>query len=140
MLEAEKNCNSVEDIAKGKLNNKEDLLRITEIALRNNKMGLLEELAFQAKFSQGLIKIIQNADNKIEDDYFVKLKSEMVESLETVKKLFDELLKFAGDFLRTVYKGKYFEMTQQSLFNLNALCSDLTYLKLYLNDLKRKSS
>ncbi len=139
-LEAEKICNCVEDIARGKLNSKEDLQRITELALQNNKMELLEELTFQAKYSQGLVKIIQNRDNKIEDDYFIKIQAEMVQSLSKVKKLLDELLQSAGDFLKTIYKEKYFEMTQQSLFNLNNLCNDLGYLKLYFNDLKRDHS
>ncbi len=136
-LEAEKICNCVEDIAKGKLNNKEDLQRITELALQNNKIELLEELSFQAKYSQGLVKIIQKRDNKIEADYFAKVQAEMLQSITNIKNLLEELLQYAGDFLKNIYREKYFEMTTQSLFNLNNLCSDLGYLKLYLNDQKR---
>jgi len=136
-LEAEKICNSVEDIAKGNLNNKEDLLRITELALKNNNLSLLEDLSFHAKFSQGLISIIQKSDNKIDDDYFEKVKAELIKSLEKVKKLFEELLIPANDFLKTIFKEKYLEMTQQSLSNLRDLCNDLGYLKLYFNDVRR---
>ena len=136
-LEAEKICNSVEDIAKGHLNNKEDLLRITEIALQNHKMELLEDLAFHAKFLQGLVNIIQNRDNKIEEEYFAKVKSEMLQSIEKVQRLLSELLEFASDFLKTIYKEKYFQMSREAISNLNSLCSDLSYLKLYLNDVKR---
>lgn len=138
-LEAEKICNSVEDIAKGNLNNKEDLLRITELALKNNNLSLLEDLSFHAKFSQGLISIIQKSDNKIDDDYFEKVKVELIKSLEKVKRLFEELLIPANDFLKTIFKEKYLEMTQQCLANLQGLCSDLGYLKFYLNDVQRNT-
>ena len=136
-ITAEKICNAVEDISLGKLKNKDDLFRIIEIAVKNNKMKLLEELAFHAKFSQGLILIIQKNNSEIEDEYFLKIKAELVESIEKVKKLFEELLTDASDFLKTIFKEKYFEMSQKGITNLNNLCGDLAYLKLYFNDLKR---
>ncbi len=136
-LEAEKICNSVEDISKGKLINKEDLFRIVELALTYDKMYLLEELSFHAKYSRGLITIIQKSDIKIDEEYFSKVKNEFLETIEKVKKLFEELIEIANDFLKTIFKEKYFEMSQQGMTNLNNLCNDLSYLKLYLNDNKR---
>jgi hypothetical protein len=138
-VEAEKICNSVEDIARGNLFNKEDLRRITEIALQNNRMELLEKIAFSAKFTQGLVSVIQKQDNKIDEEYFAKVKEELINSFEKVKSLLEELLSLGSDFLSAIFKEKYLELSQQSLFNLNNLCSDLGYLKLYLNDLKRNS-
>jgi hypothetical protein len=136
-ITAEKICNAVEDISLGKLQNKDDLFRIIEIAVQNDKMKLLGELAFHAKFSQGLISIIQKNNSEIEEEYYQKIRTELVESIENVKKQFDELLKDASDFLKTIFKEKYFEMSQKGIANLNSLCSDLTFLKLYLNDSKR---
>ena len=138
-VEAEKICNTVEDISRGSLINKEDLRRIIEIALQNKRMDLLEELAFNAKYTQGLVSVIQKQDNKIDDEYFAKVKDELVQSFENVKFLLEELMKLGSDFLSTIFKEKYLELSQQGLFNLNNLCSDLGYLKLYLNDLKRNA-
>jgi hypothetical protein len=51
----------------------------------------------------------------------------------------DELITYANDFLKAIFKNKYFELSQQGIANLNELCSDLSFLKLYLNDNKRES-
>lgn len=135
-LEAEKICNCVEDLAKGKLKNKEDLLRLTELALNSNKMQKLEELAFQAKFSQGLLRIIQNRDNAINEEYFTSLKNEYLQSIKLIKNILENLLSDANEFLKTIYKEKFFQLTLQSMNNLNDLCSDLIYMKYYFNDNK----
>lgn len=135
-LEAEKICNCVEDLAKGKLKNKEDLLRLTELALNSNKMQKLEELAFQAKFSQGLLRIIQNRDNTINEEYFTSLKNEYLQSIKLIKNILENLLSDANEFLKTIYKEKFFQFTLQSMNNLNDLCSDLIYMKYYFNDNK----
>ncbi len=135
-LESEKICNTIEDLAKGKLKNKEDLLRIIELALSNNKINKLEELAFHAKFSQGVLRIIQNRDNTLEEEYFNSLKNEYLKSIQEIKNILENLLENANQFLKTIYKEKFFQLTIQSMNSLNDLCSDLVYLKYYFNDNK----
>ncbi|MDH7605139.1 MAG: hypothetical protein QHH13_09580 [Melioribacter sp.] len=135
-LESEKICNAVEDLAKGKLKNKEDLLRIIELALSTDKMNKLEELAFLAKFSQGVLRIIQNRDNSIEDEYFNSLKNEYLKSIQEIKAILENLLEGASQFLKTIYEEKFLQLTMQSMNSLNDLCSDLVYLKYYFNDNK----
>jgi len=135
-LEAEKICNAVEDLAKGKLKNKEDLMRIIELALSSNKMKELEELAFHAKFSQGVLRIIQNRDNSFEGEYFDSLKNEYIKSINEIKTILESLLLNANQFLKTIYNEKFFQLTMQSMNALNDLCSDLVYLKYYFNDNK----
>jgi len=135
-LESEKICNAVEDLAKGKLKNKEDLLRIIELALSSDKMNKLEELAFLAKFSQGVLRIIQNRDNSFEEEYFNSLKNEYIKSIQEIKTILENLLENANQFLKTIYKEKFLQLTMQSMNSLNDLCSDLVYLKYYFNDNK----
>ncbi|MEJ5351459.1 MAG: hypothetical protein WHS65_07700 [Melioribacteraceae bacterium] len=135
-LEAEKICNAVEDLAKGKLKNKEDLMRIIELALSSNKIKELEELAFHAKFSQGVLSIIQNRDNSFEGEYFDSLKNEYIKSINEIKTILESLLLNANQFLKTIYNEKFFQLTMQSMNALNDLCSDLVYLKYYFNDNK----
>lgn len=135
-LEAQKICNSVEDLARGKLKNKEDLLRIIELALLSNKMKELEHLAFHAKFSRGILRIIQNRDNTINDEYFKSLQNEYLKSIQEIKNILEELLKSATQFLKTIYQEKFLQLTMQSMNALNDLCDDLVYLKYYFNDRK----
>jgi hypothetical protein len=127
----------VEEISNGRLNFKEDLQRLIEASFLNNKMKYLEDLSFQAKYSQGLLKIIQNRDNKIEDEYFVKVQNEFMESVLKIKEILETLLSQSSEFIKQIFREKYLQMTQQSLNNLNLLCNDLGFVKIYFNDLKR---
>lgn len=128
----------VDTLAKGKLNYQEDLGRLIEIAVLNNKMDHLEDLSFQARYSQGLLKIIQNSDNKIDEEYFTKVQLEFTESVQKIKLSIQSLLNHSSNFIKEIFAEKYLQMTQVSLMNLNKFCVDLGYLKLYFNDVKRE--
>jgi hypothetical protein len=135
--ETVKIISGVEEISNGRLNFKEDLQRLIEASFLNNKMKYLEDLSFQARYSQGLLKIIQNRDNKIEDEYFVKVQNEFMESVLKIKEILETLLSQSSEFIKQIFREKYLLMTQQSLNNLNLLCNDLGFVKIYFNDLKR---
>ena len=138
--EAEKIFSNIDRLASGKLFHKEDLLRLIEMTLKNNNLGLLEDLSFQAKFSHGLMQIIKSSDSKVDEEYFSKIKIELTESILKIRSVFEKLIENADDFIKSIFVEKYLAMTQQSMVNLNNFCSDLGFLKLYLNDLKRKGN
>ncbi|MDQ7815597.1 MAG: hypothetical protein RDU14_01065 [Melioribacteraceae bacterium] len=127
----------VEELSRSRLNFKEDLQRLIELSILNQSMKNLEDLSFKAKYSQGLLKIIQNRDNKIEDEYFVKVQNEFMESVQKIKVNLETILSPSSEFIKQIFSEKYFQMTQQSLTNLNLLCNDLGFVKIYFNDLKR---
>lgn len=137
--EAEEFCIAVDEFAKGKLNNAEDLTRIMEIVFKTDKKSLLEDLSFSAKYSQGLLKIIQNRSNDFEDEYFNKVKEEYTAVITKVRSLLEEIIENGSGFIKNIYKEKYLSMTHESLHNLNILIDDLSWLKMYLNDLKRSN-
>ncbi|MEW6194714.1 MAG: hypothetical protein AB1521_06145 [Bacteroidota bacterium] len=139
-LEAEKILTEVDKLAEGKIFNREDLHRLIDLALQNNQVKKLEELSFQARFSQGLLKIIRTKDNSINDEYFVVVSGQFGEGIEKIKNLINDLIPQQEKFLREIFDNKYFQLTQQSLSNLNNLCADLSYLKMYFNDRKRSVS
>lgn len=127
----------VEKLAGGKIANKEDLLRIISLAVQNDNVKILEDLSFQAKFTQGLLKIINTKDNSIQDEYFSTVKKEFGTSVETIKNLLKAIISNSDNFYEEIIEKKYFQLSHQSLSNLSILCNDLSYLKLYLNDQKR---
>jgi hypothetical protein len=127
----------VEELSRSRLNFKEDLQRLIELSILNQSMKNLEDLSFLAKYSQGLLKIIQNRDNKIEDEYFVKVQNEFMESVQKIKVNLETILSPSSEFIKQIFNEKYLQMTQQSLTNLNLLCNDLGFVKIYFNDLKR---
>ncbi len=135
--EIENILTEVDKLAEGKILNREDLHRLIDLALQTNQMKKLEELSFQARFSQGLLKIIRTKDNSINDEYFVVVRNEFGGGIEKIKNLINDLIPQSEKFIREIFENKYFQLTQQSLSNLNNLCTDLSYLKMYFNDRKR---
>lgn len=135
--EAEEFCIKVDEFAKGRLNNAEDLTRLTEIIFRKDNHKLLEDIAFTAKFSQGLLKIVQTRSNDIEDEYFIKIKGEYTEAIKKVQTLLKEIIEEASSFIKNIFAEKYLSLTHESLNNLNQLIDDLSWVKMYLNDKKR---
>ncbi len=127
---------AVERLSNNHLYFSDDLEILIKIALQSNKLEMLKELSFNTKFSKGLLKVIQRKDPLIEETFLLKASSEYKDSLQKVIKLLEDLLKGENDFIRNIFKEKYLELNQQCLSNLNKFCSDLSYLKLYFNDLK----
>ncbi|MCX6173308.1 MAG: hypothetical protein NTZ27_00940 [Ignavibacteriales bacterium] len=134
--EVNKILTEVDKLSNNRLYFRDDLEILIKIAHQSSKFELLEEISFHAKFSNGLLKVIQRKDPVIEETFLLKASIEYKDSLQKVVKLLEDLLKEGNDFIRTIFKEKYLELNQQYLYNLNNLCSDLSYLKLYFNDLK----
>lgn len=117
-----------------------DLEQLIDTAVRHDKIQLLEDLSFHAKFSNGLLRVIQKKDSTIDEEFFLKAVDEYKDSIEKVRTIFEELLSKSSDFIKPILTEKYLQLSQISLTNLNSICSDLSYLKLFFNDLKNRSN
>lgn len=135
--QAEEFSSHVNTFANGRLNNVEDLTRLTELFFKEEKFDQLEDLAFSAKYAQGLLKIIRDRSNNFEDDYFEKIRSEYTEAIKKIRKILDEIIGSSASFLKGIFSDKYLSMTHESLNNLNQLINDLSWVKIYLNEKKR---
>jgi hypothetical protein len=122
----------------GKLNYREDLERLIGLTFRHNNEQVLAELAFHAKYLNGLVRIIRNKDNKLEDEYFTSIKKEYTGHIEKVKELFLLIIEPASGFIKEIFKKKYLELSVESLERLDKFCEDLGKVKIYLNVLQEK--
>ncbi|MDP4175584.1 MAG: hypothetical protein Q8933_16535 [Bacteroidota bacterium] len=120
--------------SKGKLKQKEDIERLIDISLEQNKIPLLEEAAFTAKFLYGLLSIIQRGESPIDGEVFSRYMKEYTENLEKLKGDLKEILKEAGSFINEIFTRKYFALSQESLENMHELCHDLNWYKMYVNE------
>ncbi len=132
-LQAKELLKSVEEFSNNKLKLKDDLERLIEISISKNRFDLLEKIAFTAKYLQGLFAIIQRGDFVIDEEVFRRYKKEYAENLEQIRLNLQELLIDSSAFYKKIVTGKFLEMTQSSISNLNDLCNDLSWLKMYLN-------
>lgn len=136
--EAKKFCNQVDEFSKGKIQKSEDLNRIVEVIFKEDNLEMLEELSFTAKYSQGLMTIFQTRSNDIEEDYFEKIKNEYAESIKKIRYNLEVVINQSSSFIQGIFKEKYLGMTHESMSNLKILIEDLSWIKMYLNDKKRK--
>ena len=127
----------VERLSSGKLNFGNDLEKLIETAFTHGKMPLLEKISFNAKFLNGLFGVINKKNDTIDPQYFEKAIREYQDGIQRIKVLLDELLASTTEFYRSIFMEKFLSMTQLGLENLNFLCSDLSYLKLYFNDQRK---
>lgn len=129
----------VDKLSAGQLYFRDDLERLIDLAISKERISLLEELSFHAKFSAGILNIVQKKSSTVEEQYFVKAVDEYTQAVEKIRKMLSELVSTGSEFIQSVFAEKYFQLSQQCLSNLNFLCSDLSYLKLYFNDAKSRS-
>lgn len=139
MASASEILEEVNKLSNHKLNFRDDLERLINLALTKDKIKLLEEISFQAKFSAGLLRVVQKKNSTIDEQYFVKAVDEYSRTIEKIKNMLKDLISLDSDFIQSVFVEKYFHLSQHSLSNLNLLCSDLSYLKLYFNDSKNQT-
>jgi hypothetical protein len=127
---------NVYEFSDQKLKQKEDLERLIDLSFENNNFELLEKITFIAKYLQGLFGIIQRRDNVIDEEIFNKYSKEYSENIALLKNYIGDLLILSSDFYKIIFNNKYFSLTQDSIKNLNELCYDLSWVKMYLNKLK----
>jgi hypothetical protein len=139
-LTTENILTGIRALAENHLLQPEDLEQLIDMAVRHDKIQLLEDLSFHAKFSNGLLRVIQKKDSTIDEEYFQKAVDEYKGSIEKVRTIFEELLSKSSGFIKSILTEKYLQLSQISLTNLNSICSDLSYLKLFFNDLKNRSN
>ncbi|MFH1196020.1 MAG: hypothetical protein V1720_09920 [bacterium] len=120
-----------------KIKNSDDISRLIEIIFNEKKESLLETLAFNSKYLQGLLKVVQTRDENISPDYFRKVTNEYSEYLQKIKNDLEYILATATEFYRVIFREKYFALSKESLQNLTDLCSDFALIKLFLNEKKR---
>ncbi len=119
-----------------KIVNNEDLERLFEIVITNNLGEPFEKMLFSSKVITGLLRIIQNSDNYFDEIYFSKIKNELKDNTLTVVNCLKDISGYGSNFLNSIFEEKYYLLNSECLQNLYLLCSDLNFVKMYLNDIK----
>lgn len=127
---------SIGELSNNKISFKDDVEIILNHSIQTDKIDLLKTLAFEAKYSNGLLRVITQKDKIIDEEYFQKMKSEYTESVRKLREKLAVLLIDASPFIKEIFETKFLEMSQTGMMNLNKLCADLSYVKLYFNDQK----
>lgn len=120
------------------LNRKEDLERLIVLVSQSGKYGELEDFSFKSKYLMGLIKVLRSQSVNNEEEYLKKLNGELTLTYSQIQDLMRSILEVGSSFIQSIFEEKYLKLSYESLDNLNKLCEDFSYLKLFINDLKQK--
>lgn len=135
-MNAEKLVKEIEGFSKNKLKRKDDLKILIEVSIKNEKMTLLKDLSFTAKYVLGLQRALKKGSTNPEIGNIDKIKEDysdnLIKSLDQVKEITD----LASEKTKNDFNKIYFELSRQSLQNLNELLEDLEWTKMYFNHLK----
>ena len=139
MENTEKLISDIEAFSENGLKRKKDLTLLLFLAYPNDMKGTMEELSFTAKYVQGLFRVLEKASGNAEVQNMGQIKADITVNLEKVKEGIKQLLYNAEEADKKHFNETYLQLTQNSLFNLTELMSDLEWTKKYFNQVKRSS-
>jgi len=128
----------VEKFSRGRLKRKIELLRIYEEAVKYSKIKEFEDLAFTAKYVQGLLRVVRTGSADPEVNNFEMMKNDFSDNMKKTIEQIRGIISSGDDTLKQHFENTYFELTQESFINMSELLSDLEWAKMYMNDLKRR--
>ena len=132
--------NDVEKFSKDKLKRKAELIRIYEEALKYKNEKLFDDLAFTAKYVQGLMRVVKSGSINPDIKNIDSIKKDFTDNMNKVVLKIRELISSADENLKIHFEQTYFELSQQGFVNLAELLSDLEWTKIYLNDSRRNQN
>ena len=129
----------IEAFSENGLKRKEDLTVLIFLGYSNNMKETVEDLSFTSKYVQGLFRVLQKASENTDVQNIGQIKADITLNLEKVKEKIEQLVSNAEEADRKHFRETYLQLTQNSLFNLIELMSDLEWTKRYLNQVKRSN-
>ena len=119
------------------LNRKNDLQIIFDLSVQFKLEKNFEELAFNGKYLNGLMKILKSGTSLPEVESLEHVKEDLAIKMETLISQIRGIVSNSDEATVSRFEKNYLELNKQNLLNLNLLIEDLDRVKKYLNFKKR---
>lgn len=130
--------NEVEKFSRSRLKRKIELLRIYEEAVKYSNIKEFEDLAFTAKYVQGLLRVVKSGTANPEINNIEMMKNDFSDHMKKAVDQIRGIISNGDEILKQHFENTYFELTQESFINMSELLSDLEWAKMYMNEIKRR--
>lgn len=127
----------VEDYTGIVLLRKDDIHRLIEVVVVEDKEEEFEQLTFTAKYVCGMMRVVKNAPGIPEVSSIDQIKSDLNENIKKGIEQLKEIIASGNEDEKDYFEKTYFTLTKQNFNNLTQLFSDLESVKKYINYLKR---
>ena len=136
-----KDKNFLEEVEKftgNLLSNQDDIRKLINAAVSNNKEEEFEKLTFTAKYISGMMRVLKNAPGIPEVSSVDHVRKDLNENMKKGIEQLKEIISASTENIADHFDKKYFTLTQENFVNLTQLFSGLEAVKKYLNYLKRE--
>lgn len=127
----------VEDYTGSLLLRKDDIHKLIEVVIVEDKEEEFEQLTFTAKYVCGMMRVVKNAPSIPEVSSIDQIKSDLNENMKKGIEQLREIIASSNGNEKDYFEKTYFTLTTQNFNNLMQLFSDLESVKKYINYLKR---
>lgn len=127
----------VEDYTGSLLLRKDDIHKLIEVVVVEDKEEEFEQLTFTAKYVCGMMRVVKNAPSIPEVSSIDQIKSDLNENMKKGIEQLKEIIASSNGNEKDYFEKTYFTLTTQNFNNLMQLFSDLESVKKYINYLKR---
>ncbi len=131
-MDAEKIVEAVESFSGGKLKDKKSFEFLIKIAIENEMMPLIDDIAFHSKFLWRLISFLKSGRGFKEVDeleYKENLIAQMNDSVEKIRVLIFRLIDKCDEMEKENFVNRFLKVEAQSFENFLNLVHDFYWLK-----------
>lgn len=127
----------VEEYTGSLLLKREDVIKLINIAVINQREEEFEKLTFTAKYICGLMRVVKNAPGIPEVSSIDQIKNDLSENIKKGIEQLKDIITTSSDSKKDYFDKTYFTPSTLNFSNLTQLFSDLESVKKYINHLKR---
>ncbi len=123
---------AVDKFSNGKLREKKSLEFLIKVAMENEMMELIDELAFQSKFLWRVFSFFQSGrefDEVDNGEFKSRILSQIEESVEKIRTMLSSLIEKSSELERENFINKFLRMDAESFANFMNLVHDFYWLK-----------
>lgn len=121
-----------------KLKNEDDLHFLVNIVIKSGKSNLFEKTIFIAKYINGLKRVLKSGAGNPEITNIGDIREDMLNNYQILIEQMKLLLEGQKESEISRFRNKFLNSERESFERLNSLLEDLEWVKMYLNENKRK--
>lgn len=130
--------NGIKEFSGNKLKDEALMLEIVQSCVNSGNTVLLSEISFNAKYINGLMRVMKSAQGRTDVQNLDAIKSDLSSGFEKFVGQINEISALLPETVSAGLNDTYLQMTHDSFLRLNELIADMEWVKMYLNSLKRK--
>lgn len=130
----------IDDFSQHQLIKKTDLKTLYLLSVEKGNEKAFEDLSFTAKYVKGLMRVLKTGPANPDVKSLDHIRKDFTHNMQKVVDQMKDIVVNADEKIKSYFDSTYFDLSHQSIQNLNLLLSDLEWAKKYFNERKHLNS